>query len=197
MKGQPLRVFTILVCVLSLSSLAAFGQATAGAPPSVMLKLQVTVSRYVGNNRTSSQPYALTLVPNESGSIKLGVEVPVPAAYTYTTSNSTTLNANSTPPSNAQPSYTMQQVGTQIDANASPQPDGRYKLRLTVTERSALPAPQATEQGARIATVPSFRNVVFGSTVYLGDGQSTQFSSATDKVSGEVFKVDLSLTLEK
>jgi len=91
----------------------------------------------------------------------------------------------------------MQQVGTQIDCNATLQPDGRYKLRLNVTERSALPAAQATEQGARVANVPSFRSVAFGSTIYLGDGQSTQFSSATDKTSGETFKVDVSLAIEK
>ena len=189
---QPLRVFMIAVCVLSLSVAVAFGQAAQGTPPGVVLKLQVTVSRYMGTNRVSSQPYLLSLVPNESGNIRLGVEVPVPAAYTTPT---TTGNASTA--ANTQPSYTMQQVGTQIDCNATLQPDGRYKLRLTVTERSALPAAQATEQGARVANVPSFRNVSFGSTIYLGDGQTTQFSSATDKTSGETFKVDVSLAIEK
>ena len=189
---QPLRVFMIAVCVLSLSVAVAFGQTAQGTPPGVVLKLQVTVSRYMGTNRVSSQPYLLSLVPNESGNIRLGVEVPVPAAYTTPT---TTGNASTA--ANTQPSYTMQQVGTQIDCNATLQPDGRYKLRLTVTERSALPAAQATEQGARVANVPSFRNVSFGSTIYLGDGQTTQFSSATDKTSGETFKVDVSLAIEK
>jgi hypothetical protein len=188
---QSLRVFTMLVCVLSLSCVVAYGQATP-TPPGVVLKLQITVSRYMGTNKVSSQPYMLSLVPNESGNIRLGVEVPVPAAYTNPNTSS-----NAGAAANPQPSYTFQQVGTQIDGNAAPQPDGRYKLRLTVTERSALPAAQATEQGARVANVPSFRNVVFGSTIYLGDGQSTQFSSATDKVSGEVFKVDVSLAVEK
>jgi hypothetical protein len=189
---QSLRVLMIVVCVLSLSVAVAVGQAAQGTPPGVVLKLQVTVSRYMGTNRVSSQPYVLSLVPNESGNIRLGVEVPVPAAYTTPTTSS-----NASTAANTQPSYTMQQVGTQIDCNATLQPDGRYKLRLTITERSALPAAQATEQGARVANVPSFRNVAFGSTIYLGDGQSTQFSSATDKTSGETFKVDVSLAIEK
>ena len=190
---QSLRVLMIVVCVLSLSVALAFGQAAQGTPPGVVLKLQVTVSRYMGTNRVSSQPYLLSLVPNESGNIRLGVEVPVPAPYT----TPTTTSNNASTAANTQPSYTMQQVGTQIDCNATLQPDGRYKLRLTVTERSALPAAQATEQGARVANVPSFRSVSFGSTIYLGDGQSTQFSSATDKTSGETFKVDVSLAIEK
>ena len=189
---QSLRVLMIVVCVSWLSVAIAFAQAAQGTPPGVVLKVQVTVSRYMGTNRVSSQPYQLSLVPNESGNIRLGVEVPVPAAYTAPTTSSSTSTA-----ANTQPSYTMQQVGTQIDCNATLHPDGRYKLRLTVTDRSALPAAQATEQGARVANVPSFRNVVFGSTIYLGDGQSTQFSSATDKTSGETFKVDVSLAIEK
>jgi len=188
---QSLRVL-IFVCVLSLSSAVAFGQAAQGTPPGVVLKLQITVSRYMGTNKVSNQPYTLSLVPGESGSIKVGTEVAVPAAWTNPNRSD---NAATAP--NSQPWYTMQQVGTQIDANAAPQPDGRYKLRLTVTERSALPAAQATEQGARVPNVPSFRNVVFSSTIFLGDGQSTQFSSGTDKVSGEVFKVDVSMTVEK
>jgi len=188
---QSLRVLTLFVGVLSLSSVA-YGQAAQGTPPGVVLKLQITVSRYMGTNKVSSQPYTLSLVPGESGSIKVGTEVPVPAAYT----NPNRPDNAATAPT-AQPLYTLQQVGTQIDANASLQPDGRYKLRLAVTERSALPAAQATEQGARVANVPAFRNVVFSSTIFLGDGQSSQFSSGTDKVSGEVFKVDVSLAIEK
>jgi Flp pilus assembly secretin CpaC len=145
----------------------------------------------MGTNKLSSQPYMLSLAPGESGSIKVGVEVPVPAIYTTPPGNTTGGAASSLP------SYSWQQVGTQIDGNATLQPDGRYKIRLTVTERSALTAAQATEQGARVSGVPAFRNVVFGSTIFLGDGQSTQFSSGTDRVTGEIFKVDVSLAVEK
>jgi Flp pilus assembly secretin CpaC len=191
---QSLRAFAILVCVLSLSRVAAYGQAASPLLQSVV-QLQVTVSRYMGANKVSSQPYLLSLVPGESGSIKVGVEVPVPAAWTNPNRPD---NAPATTVANPQPSYTMQQVGTQVDGNATLLPDGqRYKLRLTVTERSVLPAAQATEQGARVANVPSFRNVVLSSTIFLKDGQSTQFSSATDKVSGETFKVEVLLTVEK
>lgn len=192
---QSLRVSVIFVCVLSLLSAVAYGQAAQGTPPGVVLKLQITVSRYMGTNKVSSQPYALSLVPGESGSIKVGVEVPVPSAYTNPNRPDNAAAAPGT--SSPQPSFTFQQVGTQIDGNATLQPDGRYKLRLTVTERSALPAAQGTEQGARVSNVPSFRNVVFASTIFLGDAQSTQFSSGSDKVTGEVFKVDVSLDVVK
>jgi hypothetical protein len=175
-------ILSLLCCSLGLSQ-------SEPLPP-VVLKIQVTVSRYMGTNKLSSQPYVLSLAPNENGTIKFGTEVPVPAAYT-----SPSNNAGNNP---QQPSYTMQQVGTQIDANAILHPDRRtYKLRLTVTERTVVPNAQATELGARVSTVPSFRNLVFGSTVYLTDGQSSQFSSATDKATGEVFKVDVSLAVDK
>ena len=191
MMKQSLRVPVVFVCVALLFSAVAWAQGPTPTPPSVVLKLQVTVSRYMGTNKVSSQPYVLSLVPNESGNIRIGTEVPIPAAYTTPSSSAT--GANTQP----QPSYMFQQVGTQIDGNATLQPDGRYKVRLSVTERTALAGTQATEQGARVSTVPAFRNVVLASTIYLGDGQTTQFSSATDKVTGEVFKVDVSLTYEK
>src|SRR5678816_3347572 len=120
---QSLRLLKVIACVLSVSSAVAYGQATQAAPPGVVLKLQITVSRYVGTNKVSSQPYALSLVPGESGSIKVGAEVPVPAAYT----NPNRPDNSATAP-NPQPSYSLQQVGTQIDGNATLQPDGRYKL---------------------------------------------------------------------
>jgi len=182
----------MLVCLLSLSGMDAFAQA-APAAPAVVLKLQVTVSRYMGTNRVSSQPFLLSLVPNESGNIRLGVEVPVPTTSQPAPSPSGG-NAPTVPP---QQSYSMQQVGTQIDGSAVLQSDGRYKIRLSITERTALTAAQGTEQGARVASVPAFRNVVFSSTIYLGDGQTTQFSSGGDKVTGESFRADVSLTIEK
>src|SRR5262245_19587660 len=174
-------LFSLLSCAVALSQEPV---------PSTVLEIQVTVSRYMGANKVSSQPYVLSLAPSESGTIKFGTEVPVPAAYT---------SPSNIPGNNAQqPSYTMQQVGTQIDTLATLLPDRRtYKLRLTVTERTVVPSAQAAELGARVSTVPSFRNLVFGSTVYLTDGQSSQFSSATDKASGEVFKVDVSLAVKK
>ena len=182
----------MFVCLLSLSGIDALC-ASCSTAPAVVLKLQVTVSRYMGTNRVSSQPFLLSLVPNESGNIRLGVEVPVPTSSLPAPSPSGG-NAPATPP---QQSYNMQQVGTQIDGSAVLQSDGRYKIRLSITERTALTAAQATEQGARVANVPAFRNVVFASTIYLGDGQTTQFSSGGDKVTGESFRADVSLTIEK
>ncbi|HET9942094.1 MAG TPA: hypothetical protein VFR05_02065 [Terriglobia bacterium] len=188
---QCLRAMVMVVCLVPLLGIDAYAQAATATPPAVVLKLQVTVSRYMGTNRVSSQPFVLSLVPNESGNIRVGVEVPIPASAAPA--------STTTPPAPAAPQqpYNFQQVGTQIDGNAVLQPDGRYRIRLGVTERSALTATQATEQGARVPTVPAFRNVVFGSTIYLGDGQTTQFSSGGDRVSGEVFRVDVSLTIEK
>jgi hypothetical protein len=186
MKKRALLAFWgVLILVGS-----AYGQAPASsASPSIILKVQVTVTRYMGENKISSQPYVLSLAPNENGSLRVGAEVAVPT--TIAPPAGTGASAQPTP------SYTLQQVGTQVDCTASPQPDGRYKLRLTVTDRSVLPTAQASEVGSRIANVPTFRNLNLSSTIFLGNGQSTQFSSAPDKVSGEVFKVDVALSYEK
>jgi hypothetical protein len=45
--------------------------------------------------------------------------------------------------------------------------------------------------------VPTFRSFRSSNVVVLKDGQSTEFAAATDKISGEVVKVDVTLTVVK
>ena len=42
-----------------------------------------------------------------------------------------------------------------------------------------------------------FRSFKLSNTLLLKDGQSTQLTSASDKVSGEVLRVDVTLTVVK
>jgi hypothetical protein len=44
---------------------------------------------------------------------------------------------------------------------------------------------------------PTFRTFVLTNSAILKDSQSTQFTSATDKVSGETVKVDVMLNVVK
>ena len=44
---------------------------------------------------------------------------------------------------------------------------------------------------------PSFNTFKVNETVILRDGESSQFTSATDKITGQVIKVDVTLTVLK
>lgn len=181
--NKHLRLCLIgLVLATSTESLA-FAQAVPGTAaaqaPTGSIKLQVVLSKYDGDKKTSSLPYTLILVPGRNGSIRTGTEVPVP---TTSISNSADKPATT--------AYTLQQIGTQIDAIVSPTSDGKYNLKLTVTDRFF-----GTVEPQRVPNVPSFKNVVIASEAILGNSETVQFTAAPTPSSNEVFKVDVTLTV--
>ena len=86
-------------------------------------------------------------------------------------------------------------MGTNIDCSASLLADGRFKVDITVDDTSIYP----DEPSASLATKgsPSFRSFRANDSMMLKDGQSAQFTTATDKVNGETVKVDVTLTVVK
>jgi type II secretory pathway component HofQ len=144
----------------------------------------VVLARYDGDKKLSSFPYTLSLVPGQNGSIRAGAEVPVP-----TTSLTPAATGDKAA---AMTSYTMQQVGSQVDATVTPTADGKYNLRLTVTDRSIGTA-QSTQ--GRVPNVPSFRNMVSSSQAIISNGETIQFTASSDPASNETFRIDVTLTV--
>lgn len=177
------------VCLSSALSALVFGNlARAQAPtpppqlPDTTIKLQVVLSRYEGDKKLNSFPYTLSLVPGKRGSIRAGAEVPVP-----------TFTAGTSGDKPAASPYTMQQVGSQVDATVTPTPDGKFRLNLSVTDRSI--GPNSPGGQARVPNVPSFRNMTSTSEAILGNGETIQFTASSDPASNETFKIDVTLTV--
>ena len=84
-----------------------------------------------------------------------------------------------------------QDVGTNIDCAANTYEGGRYGIELTIDDTSVY-----DDQGKQ-SDKPSFRSFRASDSMILKDGQSAQFTAATDKVSGEVTEVDVTLTVVK
>src|SRR5262249_55748738 len=85
-------------------------------------------------------------------------------------------------------------VGTNIDCSAKTTDDGRFKLDVTIEDRSAV---ERRSGDNPVPGVPALRNFRTNNVLILRDGQSSQFTAATDKTSGEVVKVDVTLKTEK
>jgi hypothetical protein len=86
-------------------------------------------------------------------------------------------------------------VGTNIDCTARSVDDGRFRLELTVDD-SSLAADETNPPFAK--GIPQFRSfLISGETAVLRDGQTSQLTSATEKVTGEVAKVDVTLNVVK
>jgi hypothetical protein len=181
--------FLILSCLLApVARVTADGGAPQAAD--VPLKVQIVVSRFQGEKKISSIPYTLAVVGGaraEATRLRMGVDVPVPQ---------TVIGEGNTTKS----SYTYRSVGTSIDCSARPQSDGIYLLDLAVSD-TAVFMPDATQNSAtptsRVPGVPAFRTFTSNFNLLLKDGQVAQHTAATDPVSGEVLRVDVTLTVLK
>jgi hypothetical protein len=161
-------------------------------PLIIPLKVEIVISRYQGEKKISSLPYTLSVNTNlNKTSLRLGSEVPI-------TTTSFTPASGENKETKPLHSYQYRPLGTKIDCAALTLFDGRYRLDITIEDSSIYPT-ERTSGGASttLPDVPSFRSFASTNTVILKDGQSMQYTTATDKVTGEVTKVDVSLIVLK
>jgi hypothetical protein len=146
--------------------------APAAAAPTVPLRVQIVISRYDGDKKVSSLPYVLSVNAGQVASLRMGTKVGVDSG-------------------GAAPTY--QDVGTNIDCRTAASEDGRFKVDLTVDDSSV----EEPHNGGTPGALPAFRSFRAQNSLVLKDGQSAQFTTAVDKVSGVVTKVDVLLTVVK
>jgi hypothetical protein len=187
----------VFAFALGLTGLARAQEkpAAPSAPKAVTItpvKLQIVISRYQGEKKVSSMPYNLSInaraddAPGPShASLRMGVKVPV------------VMMAMANVPKDAPQGGPIQyqDVGTNIDCDATLLADGRFKVQITVDDTSVFPDDQPTTAATKGS--PSFRSFRASDAMILKDGQTSQFTTATDKVSSETVRVDVTLTVVK
>lgn len=176
------------VVLLTLAVTAASAQlASAQEKALVPLKLDVVISRQAGDKKISSMPYSMWLTansPERQASLRLGVQVPVPSMVT----------PNVKEGEKAEPirSFTYRDIGTNIDASATSASEGRYTVAITLSDSGLNSKGELAPGGA-----PLLRNFTSRFFLVLRDGQSATYMSATDPVTGETLKVDVTLSVLK
>jgi len=147
------------------------------------VRLQFVIAKYQGEKKTSSLPYSLALNTNGArASLRMGATVPV--ATTQVTDGKST------------PSFNYRDIGVSIDGSATLVEAGLYRVEVVVDDSSIYSSNQV--QGApAISGVPVFRHFRTNNSVLLRDGQNTQLTTAADPISGEVMRVDVTLTVLK
>jgi hypothetical protein len=172
--------------------LAAAREAEAKVNAITPLDVEVVISRYLNNKLLSALPYSLAVSAGErveKTSLRMGANVPIP-----TTTFTQGAAGDGKPAPNPLVSYNYQNVGTDIDCAARALGDGRFVLNITVGERSV--AQSASGSGA-VAGAPIIRTFNASNNLVLRDGQTRQFTAASDRVTGEVVKVDVTLKVAK
>ena len=176
-------------------TVAVIGVARAQQPPAapkpllVPLEVELVLSRYQGDRKISSIPYTLNVNANGSQtSLNMGTEVPVPSTIIQTPQN----GQNPSPVR----SYNYRPIGTSIQLRVNSVDNG-FDVQLTVEDSSVF-SPDARQQAVpMMPDVPAFRNFKGVNSILLKDGQTRQYTVATDRVTGEVLKVDVTLKVLK
>ena len=164
----------------------AAAPAPEAAKPLVPVKVQLVLSRFRGEKKISSLPYMLGVAANERvwTNVRMGIEVPI---------------GRKGDPLTPGGGISYRSVGTNIDCMADSTAEGPFRVAIRVEDSSVLAEPsKGTTDSTPIAgDMPAFRSFKANFTMLLRDGQSTQYTSAVDPVSGEVMKIDVTLNVIK
>jgi len=176
-------------CLIGPTSAAAEGQeekepAAAPPKPGTALRLTVVYTRHQGERKVSSLPYTLLLNagverPGLPSRLRMGLQVPLKVK-------------DADGPGN----IVFKDVSNNIDCSASERADSRFDVRCTIEQSSVYQAEEHTGS-LSISSTPVLRIFRADESFSLRDGQTTQFATATDPVSGDVLKVDVTLNVVK
>jgi hypothetical protein len=179
-----------LVCASVLAPCARV--AAEDAPVAVTpLRIQVTISRFEGDKKIAALPYSLLVNAGDRDNrvaLRMGVTVPI-----------ATLAKDG-------PTVTAHDIGTNMDCSATPADGGRFRVNLAVNYSAVYesdprhllsataPAAAASKPGD---TTPLVRSFTSSFSLLLRNGETGQSIAATDPVTGEVMRIDVSLTILK
>jgi len=146
--------------------------------PLVPLKLQVVFSRYQAEKKVSSLPYTLSVnADGRPARLRMGIQVPIQTM------------------ANNVPTVQYKDATNNLDCNVEALDDGRFKVACSLEQGSIYEA----EPGRAVTSSfgPMLRSFRSETDLLLRDGQTAQYTAATDPVSGELLKIDMTLTVVK
>jgi len=179
-----MRTYRIVLCVVLLPLLATAALAQQKPPEperGPLIKVQVVLSRYEGDRKTSSLPFTMLATANGGQvSIRTGAQVPIATAA-----------------ANDKTSFQYVDVGSNIDCTVKTAENDRFNVILNLQDRSALDKVPLAGNVTNPITNPVLRNFSYINSIVLKDGESKQIVAASDKGSGEIIKIDVTLNAEK
>ena len=175
------RTFWIWVSAAVLIATTSARAQEKSSVPAVSLKVQVVLSRYEGERKLASMPYTMLVNAGDRDNrvtLRMGVALPV-----------TTTGKDG-------PIVSVYDVGTNMDCTATVGDAGRFKINLAVNHTSVLESDQKQLQAAIPrpgASAQLIRSFTSSFSLNLKDGETGQSIAATDPVTGEVMKIDVTV----
>jgi hypothetical protein len=168
----------------------AAGRQTAGEAP--QLKVQITLSRSKPGAETTTLPFELMILADgrQNTTVNVGVDVPTPGS---------------------EGSIRYRRVGNNISVSRASYTNGAVRLDISV-EDSSIHTDTATQAqrstavvpttggnvmvpilaGPQATTWPTFRSFQTVASLSMREGETVQFTLATDKQTGETLRVSVS-----
>jgi Flp pilus assembly secretin CpaC len=185
-----------------LTALAIFAVPAAGAAQEkpeaprkrpTPLKVQVVFSKYQGEKKVTSLPYTLLVnADDRPTALRMGIQVPLPGSAAVKEG----LVLPPTP-------VVYKDVGTSLDCTAQGLDDGSFKLSFGLEQSSISSgdmdrrAPGAAVADTALANAPVLRTFKVQTNMVLRDGQTAQYFAATDPLSGEVLRIEVTINVLK
>lgn len=179
MKKNALWMLCLCLCLPVVAD--DENEEKAAEKPGMPLKLSLLYTRHQGEKKVSSLPYTLLLNADDprGSRLRMGISVPIKVKDP-----------------DVQGNLVFKDVANNIDCRATSLADGRYNVRCTIEQSSVYQAPGASGD-LTISSTPVLRIFRADEAMILRDGQTTQCTSATDPVNGEVLRVDVTLNVVK
>lgn len=193
MKFSIRKVVALSLCLLMAAAFAP-AQEQSKTPPDKQanishLRVDLLLTEYAGEKKVNSLPYTLYVgasdlhVNASRAFLRMGVRVPIATGP---------LNGPTT-------QYEYQNVGTNIDTQASKIDEATYRLNCNV-ERTAVSSPNdgaLPEEPRNMANLPVLSNFNSQFEISLHDGETGEGLSATDPFNGHVLKISVTLHVVK
>jgi hypothetical protein len=190
------QLVAVATCVVLSAGSASAQDPTVAAPqpgarpvqqrPAIVpLDVQVVIGKYQGDKRISSVPYILAVNANSSqAQLNIGSEVAVPVTNFVPIGT----DDKGKPPMR---SFNYRNIGTSISASAQSVDADRFELDLSIDETGV--GTNAVDGN----DLPTFKTFKTRNKLLLRSGQSRMFTAATDRVSGETVRIEVTLTVVK
>ncbi|HXK10183.1 MAG TPA: hypothetical protein VMT70_11100 [Vicinamibacteria bacterium] len=178
-KTIPMAVLVVLLAGAGAWAQDAQEKAPKPQGPVVPLQVQVVFNRYQGEKKVASVHYTLPVNADNSYSrVHMGFQVPLRYESKENSGN-----------------VVFKDVGNSVGCRAQPADAGRFKLDCGFDQSSVHSNGDKPAEATLLPPVlRDFRSDV---SFFLRDGQSSQITAATDPVSGDVVKVDVTLNVVK
>ncbi len=211
MRTQTFACVALALVIVAALPCSSFAQEQSASKPNnpfgvspgpvTPLKVQVVFSRYSSGKKVSNLPFTLAVNANDGvvqpggryqsfavARLRTGAEVQV--------STSTPREPRPDGPASV-PNVTagFRNIGTDIDCYASSTGDGRYRVDISIEDRSLYPASQGAENATIVKDAPVFRSFSSKNTLMLKIGQPVEFSAWADRISGEETRVTITVQL--